>query len=50
MKSLNWRVRNVQLKETVPQHIIDEALARIEVILFEWRSCHPVAGKRLVGA
>ena len=35
LKSLDWRVRNVQLKETVPQHIIDEALARIEAILFE---------------
>jgi len=35
LKSLDWRVRNVRLKETVPQPITDEALARIEAILFE---------------
>ena len=35
LKSLDWRARNVRLKETVPQHIVDEALARIEAILFE---------------
>ena len=35
LKSLDWRARNVCLKETVPQHIVDEALARIEAILFE---------------
>lgn len=35
LKSLDWRVRKVKLKETVPQYIVDEALARIEAILFE---------------
>ena len=35
LKSLDWRARNVRLKETVPQYIVDEALARIEAILFE---------------
>jgi len=35
LKSLDWRARNVGLKETVPQYIVDEALARIEAILFE---------------
>jgi mRNA interferase ChpB len=35
LKTLDWRVRNVRLKETVPQHITDEALARIGAILFE---------------
>ena len=35
LKSLNWRAGNIRLKETVPQYIIDEALARIEAILFE---------------
>ena len=35
LKSLDWRAWNVHLKETVPQYIVDEALARIEAILFE---------------
>jgi len=35
LKSLDWRARNVRLKETVPQSIVDEALARIEAILLE---------------
>ena len=35
LKSLDWRAWNVRLKETVPQYIVDEALARIEAILFE---------------
>lgn len=35
LKSLDWKVWNVRLKETVPQHIVDEVLARIEAILFE---------------
>lgn len=35
LKSLDWRARNVRLKEVVPQFIIDEALARVEAILFE---------------
>lgn len=37
-KFLPWSViasRNVRLKEIVPQHIVDEVLARIEAILFE---------------
>lgn len=32
LMSLDWRVRNVRLKETVPQRIVNEALARIEAI------------------
>lgn len=35
LKSLDWRARNVRLKETVAQSIVDEALARLEAILFE---------------
>jgi mRNA interferase ChpB len=35
LKSLDWRARNMRLKETAPQYIVDEALARIEAILFE---------------
>ncbi len=35
LKSLDWRARNVRLKETVPQSIVDEVLARIEAVLFE---------------
>ncbi len=34
LKSLDWRARNVRLKEVVPQHIVEDALARIEAILF----------------
>jgi mRNA interferase ChpB len=35
LKSLDWRARKVRLKQTVPQHVLDEALARLEAILFE---------------
>ena len=35
LKSLDWRARNVRLKEAVPKYIVNEALARIEAILFE---------------
>ncbi len=35
LKSLDWRERRVRFKESVPQHVIDEALARIEAILLE---------------
>jgi len=35
LKSLDWRARQVRLKETVPQHIGDEVLARVEAILFD---------------
>ena len=35
LKSLDWRAQNVRIKEAVPQSIVDEALARIEAILFE---------------
>lgn len=35
LRSLDWRVRNVRLKEAVPQYIVDETLARIEAILFD---------------
>lgn len=35
LKSLDWRTRKVQLKESAPQCVLDEALARIEAILFE---------------
>ena len=35
LKALDWRVRNVRLKERAPQYIVDEALARVEAILFD---------------
>jgi len=35
LKALDWRARNVRHKETAPQYIVDEVLARIEAILFE---------------
>ncbi len=35
LESLDWRARKVCLKETVPQVIVDEVLARVEAILFE---------------
>lgn len=35
LKSLDWRARQVRLKETVPQHIVGEVLARVEAILFD---------------
>jgi len=35
LKSLDWRARNARLKEAAPQCIVDDALARIEAILFE---------------
>jgi mRNA interferase ChpB len=35
LKSLDWRTRNTRFKETVPQVVLDDVLARIEAILFE---------------
>ena len=35
LKSLDWRAGKVRLKESVPQSVVDEALARVEAILFE---------------
>ena len=35
LKSLDWRARRVRLKESVPQFVLDEVLARLEAILFE---------------
>lgn len=35
LKSLDWRARKVRLKETAPQLIVDEVLARVEAILFD---------------
>jgi mRNA interferase ChpB len=35
LKSLDWRARNARLKEAVPQFFVDEALARLEAILFD---------------
>ncbi len=35
LKSLDWRARKVRLKETAPQPIVDEVLARVEAILFD---------------
>ena len=34
LKSLDWRVRKVQFKESVPAVILDEVAARIEALLF----------------
>ena len=35
LKSLDWRVRKMKFKETVPTAIIDDVAARIEAILFQ---------------
>jgi mRNA interferase ChpB len=35
LKSLDWRARNVRLKESLPQSIVDEVMARVEAILFD---------------
>ena len=35
LKSLDWRTRKASKKESVPQYIIDDVLARLEAILFE---------------
>lgn len=35
LKSLDWRVRKARLKETVPQYVVAEVLARVEAILTE---------------
>ena len=35
LKSLDWRARNVRLKETAPRSVVDEALSRVEAILFD---------------
>ena len=35
LKSLDWRARNVRLKERVPQAILDDVLSRVEAILFD---------------
>lgn len=33
LKSLDWRIRNAKKKETVPDVIVDDVLARLEAIL-----------------
>ena len=35
MKSLDWKIRQARLKETVPVDIVDDVAARIEAIIFE---------------
>ena len=35
LKSLDWRVRKARLRETVPQYVVAEVLARVEAILTE---------------
>jgi mRNA interferase ChpB len=35
LKSLDWRSRRARLKESVPQSILDDILARVEAILFD---------------
>jgi mRNA interferase ChpB len=35
LKSLDWRERKARLKEAVPQHLIEEVLARVEAILLD---------------
>ena len=37
--SLDWRARIVRLKETAAQYVADEALARLEAILFDSLAC-----------
>jgi mRNA interferase ChpB len=34
VKSLDWAVRRARLRETVPDFVMDEVLARLEAILF----------------
>lgn len=38
LKSLDWRVRKASLKETVSHIIMDEVLARVEAILFDYKT------------
>jgi mRNA interferase ChpB len=35
LKALDWRIRKAQLKEAVPQFIMDDVQARLEAILFD---------------
>jgi mRNA interferase ChpB len=35
LKALDWRARKAKLKESVPQSLIDEILARVSAILFD---------------
>ena len=35
LKSLDWRAQKVRLKESVPQLVVDEVLARVEAILLD---------------
>lgn len=35
LKSLDWRARKVAKKESVPQHVLNDVMARLEAILFE---------------
>jgi len=30
LKSLDWRTRNMRYKESIPQHVLDEVMARVE--------------------
>ena len=34
LKSLDWKARNVQFVETVPENVVEEVQARIEPLLF----------------
>ncbi len=34
MKSLDWRIRQAKFKETVPDFVLQDVLARVEAILF----------------
>ncbi len=35
LKSLDWRARKAAKKESVPQHVLNDVMARLEAILFE---------------
>jgi len=35
LKSLDWRLRKLRFKEAAPKSIVDDALARVEAILFD---------------
>ncbi len=35
LKSLDWRARKAAKKESVPQHVLNDVMARLEAILLE---------------
>lgn len=35
LKSLDWQIRKASFKETVPDYVLDDVLARIGAVLFD---------------